>query len=720
MARNKKSKPVDKRDQKKPNLGKSLWGGTRAAPSVEPKNPMGEQDLEEEKKVDMDIVEEKSGSIVANDQVDINKSLAGSTEQVNKRETLFEQQEENQRKPVADKKGDAVKAEADKTENEIPELFADHDDHSDPKEANSAKDSMDSSKEEKDLKTLSAEKAEDHLDTDGGEHGKDKSASDQNKVELTNSDGDSERQQDRVSFDPGRAVFVEIHRGNIFQYYIGGLLMASKYIQNRAFPDIQSINKNFLVLTNSGSHAAGGDQVLLEVDLSGIDTEGLLIYDNYALLAVPLPVTRIKKILVNHKETQATIIKDALLFNGGFIPEDLFEIREAGLKQKFDFSSAEKNEVKQYTAQIDKFDRTLGLLAFLRNYDILIAEKSKVYKSLPTHFFYAMQAIDEGFGIDLIPKNTISEFYGYLFNDSCPADKSLLKWLFARVQQGDNFTDSDILEFGRELKLANEDSIAVRNVLSLLSNNLERKNALRLVDELKSKSALPLYIFAFLRIYGNLNSIEVARRDLVNVYSGSYGEYAFALLGFFYGYRNLQNTDERISASQIASSFIKGKAPIKFQLTTPFDYRIIEAVYQSVFWGRTSFDKDSLQIRETLAEENLSGLSHSGHFPLFERLLYGKLFQHISFIDPLEKLLEQLDFLPSEFPFASTFGIFCYRAQIKFIPYMVSGWGASGFNPEHLFYAKKDLFRYLSENRDRIDMDEMQLRIQLEKKMIGK
>ncbi|WP_254488644.1 hypothetical protein, partial [Salmonella enterica] len=88
-------------------MGKSLWGGTRAAPSVEPKNPMGEQDLEEEKKVDMDIVEEKSGSIVANDQVDINKSLAGSTEQVNKRETLFEQQEENQRKPVADKKGDA-------------------------------------------------------------------------------------------------------------------------------------------------------------------------------------------------------------------------------------------------------------------------------------------------------------------------------------------------------------------------------------------------------------------------------------------------------------------------------------------------------------------------------------------------------------------------------------------------------------------------------------
>ncbi|UZJ63201.1 hypothetical protein OKW96_11800 [Sphingobacterium sp. KU25419] len=136
------------------------------------------------------------------------------------------------------------------------------------------------------------------------------------------------------------------------------------------------------------------------------------------------------------------------------------------------------------------------------------------------------------------------------------------------------------------------------------------------IDELKAKSGLPLYIFAFLRNYGNLNSIDVAWRDLSYVYSSSFGEYAFALLGYFYGYKNLRDTDGRLGSSEIASAFVKGKAAVKFQLRTRFDYTVIEFVFKT---GCRQV-KDSLKIRENIEDEKLSGISDIKKNPVYEKI----------------------------------------------------------------------------------------------------
>lgn len=536
--------------------------------------------------------------------------------------------------------------------------------------------------------------------------------------EVSEVPDNAQKSQVIVKFDIQKPIYLEIHNGNIFHYFSSGIVSPSKYIAKRAFPDLQTINRDFLVLVNSPSHSSYADHILLEVDLEGFNIDSLLIHENFALLEAPFPVSRIKSILVQDQIVKDSIVNDALVFNGGFIPEDLVLVQKLGKQQRFDIKTIKREQVTDYSAKIDKFDRILGLLAFVRNYDLLISAKSKIYKTLPNHFFYAMQVLDESFGTEIIPKNIISEFYGYLFNDSCPPEKELLKWIFSRVNINDNFTDEDTLNFGKLLNIVNEDSESLRkNILTLLSKNLERKKALKVIDESKSKSQLQLYVFAFLRNYGNLNNIDIARRDIEAVYSNSFGEYAFAVLGYFYGYKNLKNTDERTSPAEAISDFVKVKPPIKFPLTTRFDYIIFELVYQFVFSDREEKKKFQVRVPENLIDEKPMIKRPVDKYRMAETVLYGKLYQNISFHDPFDAVLEEVSKLQEEIPLISDLGVFCHHARISIKPMIISDFSHAGSIFERACFSKVDLYRYLLDHRNNIDIHEIQQRLQLFKKM---
>jgi len=705
---NRRNKPVDKKDTKKPQDSRSFWERAispkdkenKKASDIEERNVDGGEQVAGQAQIDHDITtvrDEKKISVESEQETLDNVG----------RPIMLQETNHGPENDVDDSARDSKTDNGQDEQSQNSELLT----MQQQTETKENKDGLsDSGAMEVRKEFLQGSISFDVDRNDKADYGPTdkRSKTDRNNVEM-----------DKINFDLSKPVYVEIHKGNIFHYYTSGLLMPSSYVKNRAFTDIQTVNGNFLVLSNSSSHSSS-DHILLEIDVLQIENQDITVFDNFALLAVPLPVTRIKKIIVQSNDLKSAILNDSLLFNGGFIPEDIIIVREVVIRQQFNFKSLEKKGSEDYQSKIDKYDRILGLLAFLRNYDLLTVDKSKVFRSLSQHFFYAMQVLDEGFGVEIVQKNTISEFYSYLFNENCPPDKSLLKWLFARVQIEENFTDADTLDFGKILKASGEDSPAVKRVLSLLVSNVERKKALKEVEESKQKSALPLYVFAFLRNYGNLNGIEVARRDIASVYSRSFGEYAFAVLGYFYGYKNLRNSEERLSSSNLALSMVKGKQPIKFQLSTRFDYVVIELVYRFVFESLVGITAETIRIREDIEDEKVGKKIPGENFPVFEKLLYGKLYSSISFVDPFEKFIEQISFLPQEIPFSSTFGTFCHKAKIKILPVSITELGDAAYFLDRVFFAKKDLLRYLYDNRDKIDMEEMQLRIQLEKKIVSR
>ena len=545
---------------------------------------------------------------------------------------------------------------------------------------------------------------------------------------------DSEKQEldSKVStdsllpFDFKKPLYIEIHRGNIFHYFASGLITPSKYISNRAFPDIQSIQNDALLVGNGCSNSESEDLVLLEIQISESEKNVFVLSYNFAFLFQPLPTSRIKNIFVKNESVKSTIISDSLVFDGGYIPEYLIKgVFPISLeKNKYDISENIVLDKVDYASKVNKFDRILGLLAFIRNYNLLLSEKTNSYKTLPNHFFYAIQAIDSKFGVEIVPNNIISEFYSWLFNNNCPQDKPLLKWLFERLSVFNNFNDSDTKEFESLFYRNSNDSDNekfVRQVFFGLSKNMERKGVLDTIETMKSKSALPLYLFSFLRNYANLNSVEIARRDITTVYSPQFGEYAFALLGYFIGYKNLRNTDERISNTNSIIKLlgnIPAKPPIKFQLTTEFDYLIIELVYNYSFYGKISPSNMSSISVENIATEKKSSVNlENSEYRFRENLLHGKLYQTVSAFDPLAEIIPLLSKLPKDIPLLSEFGWYCYKIGIKMKPFSLSD---VDFSIKSILkivgYSKDDLISFIESNRKRIDIEELKTRIIISQK----
>ncbi|MEP7128448.1 MAG: hypothetical protein ABI729_06255 [Chitinophagales bacterium] len=529
-----------------------------------------------------------------------------------------------------------------------------------------------------------------------------------------------------TQFDFSKPIYIEIHRGNIFHYFASGLVTPTGYISNRAFPDMQSIKNDALLLANDCSSSDTNDLVLLEIQILDSEKESIALSNNIGFLFQPIPTTRIKNIFVKSEEVRNTIMSDSLVFDGGYIPASLIKASFPSKieKHKFDIPENLNLNGSDFTSKIDSFNRILGLLAFLRNYNLLISEKTNSYKTLPNHFFYAMQAIDKSFGTEFVSNNIISEFYGYLFNGNCPSDKQLLKWIFERLNVQNNFNDSDTKEFE---KLYNQNineseyEKIVKQVFFSLSKNMERKGAIETAENIKSKSALPLYLFAFLRNYASLNSIEISRRDITSVPTNHFGEYAFALLGFFFGYKSLRNTDERINSSNPLMKLlnnIPSKPPIKFELTTEFDYLILELVYSHVFYGVINQVKlATLQIEHIQSDKLPATNINSKEYKFTEGLIYGKLYQSLSPSDPLAELISLLNKLPNDIPLLSEFGWYCYRLGIKMKPVSLSDISFSLSSIIKLVgYSKEELIRHLEMNKRKIDIDELQARINLSQK----
>lgn len=533
--------------------------------------------------------------------------------------------------------------------------------------------------------------------------------------------------KDATPFDSNLPVFLEIHKGNIYHYFSTAIIAPSKYYTNRAFSDMQSFDLNQVVLANTPSLSDHEENVLLQLELEDSEIAKLLSHGLFSLMDFPVPITRVKAIYVRNNTVRDNIINDSILFNGGFIPESLLKVNFPLSGQKFDLSSVVDSRPSiNYTKKLAKFNSILGLFAFLRNYSYLICSRTGVYKTLPDHFFLAMQAIDNEFGSDIVNNKSLSEFYSFLFDENCPDNKKLLQWIFTRINIGENFNDDDVRDFAEVYNNLRDESVPydkIRKIFSSLTNALERKNALKAIDGLKSKSTLPLYIFAYLRNYGNLNSIEISRRDISSVYSSLLGEYAFAALGYFYGYAALKNTDERQTTDSVtikSSSEVSTKPAIKFKMDSEFDHAVIELVFNKVFGGYlrrlSNFQGSNIEDSHRLSQELGSEISVQKY------ALIGITYEKItarSLTPKKENPYDVLSTLPENIPYKSEFGFLCQKLGMT--PRAPSTHAnVYSMNMMELLscstFLKSELMSSLRNPKSRINEEELESRILLARK----
>jgi hypothetical protein len=515
----------------------------------------------------------------------------------------------------------------------------------------------------------------------------------------------------RDDFSISKNIFIEVHKSNLLQYFSSGCIFPSQYSSQKAFSDPQSIKENGLLISN-GLISNDKDNILIQIDASALNRTLLSIKNNFGIYSGIIPVSRIIKVYVQDSETKKKTLDDSLIRDAGIIPERLIEVGFPTNLSKVSFVELSITS-QNLEPQLHQFDKILGLIAGTRNFNFLTYNQTGKFKTISDHSLFAIQAIDETFGTEIVNSGNLSDYYKWLFTNSCPSDRPLLHWLFNRVYNNSNFTDLDTNDFESLCTKTNSflgEEKQVNDIFSALRKSLGRKRAMNNILELKSKNSLALYVFAYLRNFGTNQNPELPRVELINSKVNKYSEYAFATLNFFFGYKQLRNSEDRLSIhDDTIKKVVKipTKPAIKFELTTEFDYRIIDSVFNLVFGLKSNelviYKKKSVEL------DNTSILIEG--YDCYSTMIFGKMYYRIL----KTEIEEQLRKLPNEITIFSEFGLVCHRLGLK--RYLIGLDELIG-NPKSILkfvcYSKSDLIDAIRANK--IDAEEIKHRIALSQK----
>lgn len=477
------------------------------------------------------------------------------------------------------------------------------------------------------------------------------------------------------AFSFEKPIYLQVNRQNLFQYFITGLIAPTQYERNRPQPDIQSAIKGCLQISNGLLDELKSTDALVELSFSPIEKNELNIFSSIALLSKPIPVSRIRRIyvktaqdkddvLATAKTSDAGIIPDALVFDS--FPEVELIIQEEQIKYD--------QPKKDFTFQINRFDRVLGSYAFVKNISLLFTNKTNNYSNNPDHYLGFLNLLLNEPNIPTDINNRQYNFYKQLLAINFQDENTILKWLFERANDGTNFTSADIKEFGNVLLKYHSDSDfkeAGKEALGILNDGIKRKTAPKFILEIKHIDKIYLYLFSFLYLYGNKSAEDRtnSRIGLPIEASPNYAEFIFSLLGYFYGYTLLRNRDEKQTyADAFIDKFSKNfdRPSIKFELTTLFDYYLIEAVYQFVFNKNISTEKFDYIKPSLVAEERISLSNVPSEYEFSVTEIFGKQFFKLKKKSQADELIKKLIALPDSIPVVSDIGLYCLRSGIKF------------------------------------------------------
>lgn len=475
------------------------------------------------------------------------------------------------------------------------------------------------------------------------------------------------------SFD--RPIYMQINRQNLFQYFISGLILPTKYDKNRPQPDIQTTIKEYLHLSNGLLDELKSTDALIELSFNPTEKNELLISSSIALLSKPIPLSRIKRVYVNSTKDKEDVLATAKTSDAGIIPDALVSDSFPDAELIVQDERVNPADVKSdFDIKINRFNRVLGSYAFVKNVSLLFTNKSNTYSNNPDHYLGFVKLLLTDLDIPANASNRQYNFYKQLLGLEVQDEKPVLIWLFERASEETNFTSADIKEFGNVLLKNHPDKDFKergKETLEILNDGIKRKTAPKLIFELQHSDKKYLYIFSFLYLYGNKSAEDRtnSRVGLPNEVAINYAEFIFALLGYFYGYSLLRNRDEKQTyTDNFIDEFAKNfdRPTIKFDLTTLFDYYLIEAVYQFVFNETIStqkFDyiKPSIEKADSVLLPNLPS---DYEYSSFE--IYGKQFLKLRKKSRADELIKKLSSLPESIPVVSDIGLYCLRNAIKF------------------------------------------------------
>jgi len=375
-------------------------------------------------------------------------------------------------------------------------------------------------------------------------------------------------------------LLIQVHKSKFRDYISKGLICPDKFFGEEIEEDTQSKFKDFLLLSTGYIDTLDDEQLLLEIILTDSEKNELKeIKNSIYLLDRPLPITRVKTIYVSNKRIDSKDIQESLKnYNTGYISEKLFETFPKGKKKfiQYSFETINQYEIKDYSKEVLKYDKLIGLFASLKNINLYYTNENNIYQSYSDNYFSLFYNYDEKtikvskWIDDNFFNSKIDKLFIQRLNSIDYIDKEFLTEIIQKIEE---------IEIKKKFEILRDDPLAKKEVLEFFKND---------------KKSIYYYI-TLLFIYGKKgsNSKYAFKDNIISEIPYEKAENALALFGLYYGYSSLPAYEKIEVKDKEFQTIAKGNEfNIKFKLDSQLDYYLIESIYQYVFNDK----KEAIQV----------------------------------------------------------------------------------------------------------------------------
>ncbi len=392
---------------------------------------------------------------------------------------------------------------------------------------------------------------------------------------------------------------IQVKVDNTAMYFVHGLiyplnLEGSKvYREENRKTDYFNDNPNSILLSKGVVNDFIESDVLLEVILVDSEIAELKKVDEVAVLSSPLPVSRITAIYFANDSARKSFLASIEIFPDAFVPEELCAIIPEGIETvSFSSRPVYVPTKSDWGVIMERFDRLMGLIAYLRNTAAFYTDSTNEYIDYTSGYFNLLSLINSYDG-SLSKENAF--FRWIIHPENIDIDNKLARYQFREilkaVYQGIEF-DIDwalkLIEESVAFELHTDSREQSKSIFKLLLDYKKLKIDYRsLLSEPLIRGNIPLTILIFLVKFPSKSLGHSDKQAVKNYFRSrecilerSAAESVFAVLGLYYGYKNLVKEDKINIADPFFNRLAMENSQIKFRLDSFLDRFTVESIFE--------------------------------------------------------------------------------------------------------------------------------------------
>ena len=369
--------------------------------------------------------------------------------------------------------------------------------------------------------------------------------------------------------DDAKKYYIQVHMIKLQEYIMRALIIPDIYMGRDVEIDIQSKNKDKLLISHGYIENLDEYQVLIEVILTDEEKNKLITVNNLYFYDLPLPISRMKKIYTQSKVVKTKLLKEIKNFEAGYIPEnmiDYFKKKNKIIFEQINYHESIANNVTTVyqSDNIMAFDKMLGMFAFIKNKNMYYSDRVEVFSNYSDNYF----AILSKFNTSMKPQET------NLLKD-IKENKSFFDAIYS-----DKLIDDDFL---LDVVDSTEDNELKEIIKDLIDGHLGKYKAL---EALRDKGIYFYICLLYIHKQKDSNLKDNFKSNIVDTIPYDRSELALAFLGLHYGYATLRASEEISFKDKYFKNILGSRVNMKFQLDTKLDLITIESIYKYSFYEK--------------------------------------------------------------------------------------------------------------------------------------